>query len=275
MKEINIDVRNFKEKFEEGLESIIYYYFDSNYYLDDVLYKRFRSVEYIRNYNNDISPDMLKNKYEKILMISSLNCLKDEVKLLDVGFEKDKFSGYTMKKSSLKPLKAAHKILDDGSYQLTYHKSNGLSLTFKDKINYLKLLREKIEKLNNMDVYIGDFNYENFLVSNNMDKIVLCDLDNLKMWSHDFDNKTASVKKYEEACMNTNNNTNIDGLDSFCFNIFTLSLILNQSNFTTLRHIDELKLPKELDNFENNEILDSMKHLDKTYKPRYIIDKFR
>lgn len=275
MKEININVRNFKDKFEEGLESIIYYYYDPKYYSSDVLYKRFRSIEYIRDYNEDISPDMLKNKYDKIIIIPSLNCLKDEVKLLDVGFEREKFTGYTMKKNSLKPLKASHRLDKEGNYYLSYHKPSGEELTLKDKINYLKLLREKIEKLNDMDVYIGDFNYENFLVSDNMDKMILCDLDNLKIWAHDFDNKTASLKTYEEICMTNTNNPNIDGLDSFCFNIYTLSLLLNQSNFSTLRHLNEIKLPEEFDNFENNEILESIKYLDKSYKPRYLIDKFR
>lgn len=275
MKKINIDVHKLREKFEEGLESIIYYYNDSESYTDTVLYKRFRSIEYIRNYNDDISPDMMNNKYEKILTIPTLNCLKDEVKLIDIGYENDKFSGYTMRQSSLKPLRASHKIVNN-NYVLTYHKPNGEELSFKDKIKYLKLLREKIEKLNDMDVYIGDFNYENFLITDEMDKMILCDLDNLKMWSHDFDNKTASVKKYESSCMNEGyTKGNIDGLDSYCFNIFTLSLLLNQSNFSTLRNIQDIVLPKELESFENNEIIESVKKLDKSYKPRYLIDKFR
>lgn len=275
MKEVNINVRNLKEKFEEGLESIIYYYTDPQYYEEDVLYKRFRSVEYIRNYNSDISIDMLRNKYEKILMIPSLNCLKDEVKLIDVGLEKNSFSGYTMRKSNLKPIKAKHKILNDNTHQLIYYKPDGTILTLEDKIKYLKLLREKIEKLNEMEIYIGDFNYENFLISNNLDKIMLCDLDNLKIWSHDFDNKTASVKTYENVCMNDKNNDNLEGLDSYCFNIFTLSLLLNQSNFTTLRNIDKIKLPEEFESYENNNIIESIKKLDKTYKPKFLIDKFR
>lgn len=277
MKEIKIDVKNFGEKFEQGLESIIYYYDDPEYYEDTVLYKRFRSIDYIREYNSDISENMLSDKYEKILIIPTLNCLKGEVKVIDVGLEKGKFLGYTMRKSNLKPLKAAWKKIDDkNNFSLFYHNPNGIELTLKDKIKYLKLLREKIEKLNAMDVYIGDFNYENFLVDNNLDKMVLCDLDNLKIWSHDFDNKTASVKKYEEVCMKKDDpNQNIDGLDSYCFNIFTLSLLLNQANFTTLRNIENTKLPEEFDNFENNEILESIKHLDKSYKPRYLIDKFR
>jgi hypothetical protein len=118
------------------------------------------------------------------------------------------------------------------------------------------MLKEKVVKFNDKEVYIGDFNYENFLVDNSLDKMKLCDLDNLKIWSHDFDNKTASVKKYEEVCMKKDDpNQNIDGLDSYCFNIFTLSLLLNQANFTTLRNIENTKLPEEFDNFENNEII--------------------
>ena len=274
MKEIKINVRNFVEKFESGLESIIYYYSDPIYYSDIVLYKRFRSVEFIKNYNSNVSFNMLNNKYEKILMIPTLNCFKDEIKVLDVGIERDKFLGYTMRKSNLKPIKASHKLSEDGSYKLIYYKPNNTELSFEDKIKYLKLLREKIEKFNNMDVYIGDFNYENFLVSDDMDKMVLCDLDNLKIWSHDFDNKTISVQKYEEMCM-SNKFNNLEGLDSFCFNIFTLSLLLDQSNFTTLRNINNIVLPEEFDNFENNNILESIKKLDKSYKPRFLIDKFR
>ena len=64
MKEIDINVRNFKDKFEEGLESIIYYYNDPNFYETDVLYKRFRSVEYIRDYNSDISQMEINNLFE-------------------------------------------------------------------------------------------------------------------------------------------------------------------------------------------------------------------
>ena len=69
----------------------------------------------------------------------------------------------------------------------------------------LKLLKEKVEKFNESEVFIGDFNYENFLVSNEFDRMIFCDLDNLKIWSHDFDNKTASVQAYEKACLYGNN----------------------------------------------------------------------
>lgn len=279
MREIRINPRNFEEKFKEGLESIIYYYNDKNYYDEQVLYKRFRSIEYIRQYNMNISDNMIKNKYEKILMIPTLNCFKDEIKILDVGEERNKIQGYTMKKSNLRPVTARYinyktednKILN----KLVYHSPKRVELSTSDKIKYLKLIKEKIDKLNANDVYIGDFNYENFLVDDDIKHIQLCDLDNLKIWSHDFDNKTASVIKYENECMKEDKNLNIEGLDSFCFNIFTLSLLTNESNFYTLKTIKTLELPEILDEYPNREIMDSIKHLDKTYKPRYLIDIFK
>ena len=280
MWEIDIETKNFGEKFKEGLESVIYYYIDHEIYSDVVLYKRFRSVEYIQNFNEDVSDNMFENKYDKILIIPSLKCFKDEIKILNVGNEKGKHLGYIMRKSSLNPICSRYEKFKDSNgnvmNKLIYYGPNRKELSTSDKIKYLKLIKEKIDKLNASEVYIGDFNYENFLVSNDLSRMKLCDLDNLKIWSHDFDNKTASVKKYEKCCFSDDNrNFAYDGLDSFCFNIFTLSLLLNQSNFDTLRNLDNIELPEILDEFPNREIMESIKHLDKTYKPRYLIDIYK
>ena len=93
MKDIKINVRNIDEKFKEGLESTVYYYNDKELYDTPVLYKRYKSIEYIKDYYGDISNNIFENKHNKLLMISNLNCFKDEVKILDSGFEKNKFSG--------------------------------------------------------------------------------------------------------------------------------------------------------------------------------------
>ena len=280
MREIQIETKNFGDKFKEGLESILYYYNDPVYYDREVLYKRFRSVDYISNFNSDVSDNMFENKYDKILMIPTLNCFKDEVKILDIGIEYNKHLGYTMKKSSLNPIYSRYETFrtEDGKDidKLIYYGPNRKELSTSDKIKYLKLMKEKIDKFNDSEVYIGDFNYENFLVSDNLDRMKLCDLDNLKIWSHDFDNKTASVKHYEEICMSEDNRTqNIEGLDSFCFNIFTLALFLNEPNFKILRNLEDIELPEILNSFPNEEIMESVKHLDKTYKPRYLIDIYK
>lgn len=72
-----------------------------------------------------------------------------------------------------------------------------------------------------------------------------------------------------------NKEKNLEGLDSFCLNIFTLALFSNEPNFNILRNLDKVELPKILDEFPNQEILYEMKHLNKSYKPRYLIDIFK
>lgn len=278
MREVPIYTLNFGSKFKEGLESILYYYIDPEYYDDEVLYKRFRSVNYIQDFNQDVKENMLENKKDKILMIPTLNCFKDEVKIMDLGIERGKVQGYTLKKSSLSPIYSRYvdfKTEDGEVKKLIYFSPKRKELSVSDKIKYLKLLKDKITKFNNSDVYIGDFNYENFLVSDNLDYMKLCDLDNLKIGSHDFDNKTASVKLYEEKCIKEGDkNPNIEGLDSFCFNIYTLALLSNEPNFRILKGLDSIELPEILDDYPNRDIIDSMKHLDKTYKPRFLVDIF-
>ena len=280
MIEIPIKTKFFGDKFKEGLESIIYYYYDPEFYNQEVLYKRFRAVDYISNFNSEVSADMYQNKRDKVSIIPTLNCLKDEIKILHMGIEYDKPLGYTMKKSSLSPICSRYENFKDGNgnniIKLIYYGPNRKELSTSDKIKYLKLMKEKVDILNRSEVYIGDFNYENFLVTNDLKQMKLCDLDNLKMWSHDFDNKTASVKKYEECCMTGDKRTyNTEGLDSFCFNIFTLALLTNEANFRILRDLDKIELPEILDEFPNREILDSMKHLDKSYKSKCLVDIFK
>ena len=279
MREVKINMRNIQNQIGSGLESVIYTYKDENYYDGEVLYKRFRSINYIKEYNRYYSENSRQNKYEKILMIPTLNCFRDEVQIIDIGMEYDKFQGYTMKKSNLKPIKAQYILYECPNGvdipKRIYFNDEGKELTIEEKIRYLKLIKEKIEKLNNSDVYIGDFNFANFLTNKNIDRVELCDLDSLKIGSHDFDNKHPSVVAYEKVCMPKNDKKpNIEGLDSFCFNIFTLALLTNQSNYRILKHLKEVKLPKILDEFPNQEILDSVKHLEKSYKPRYLIDIF-
>ena len=277
MREIKINPHNFKGKFNEGLESVIYNYQDDNLYDKEVLYKRYRAVEYIRGFNSSVSDNMYQNKKEKILMIPHLKCFSDEVKILDIGIENNKPLGYTLNKSHLKPITAKYEIFKDEKgnevEKLIYYRPDRKEMSLSDKIKYLKMLKDKVVKFNDSDVYIGDFNYENFLVNNSLDAMKLCDLDNLKIWSHDFDNKTASVKKYEEVCLkNDYRENNIEGLDSFCLNVFTIALLSNEPNFIILRNLDKIELPNILDDYPNRDILDDMKHLDKTYKPRFLVD---
>ena len=280
MREIKISPLNFKGKFSEGLESVIYNYEDKELYNKEVLYKRYRAVEYIRKFNPSLDSNMYNNKRDKILMIPHLKCFFDEVKILDIGIEYDKPLGYTLEKSHLKPIVSRYETFTDDQgkevQKLIYYTPNRVEMSLSDKIKYLKMIKEKVVKFNDSEVYVGDFNYENFLVNNSLDAMKFCDLDNLKIWSHDFDNKTASVKVYEDACLKDDYRAkNIEGLDSFCLNIFTLALLSNEPNFKILRNLENIELPEILNDYPNEDILYDMKHLDKTYKPRFLIDIFK
>lgn len=269
MENIKINTKNIKEKFKEGLESTIYHYEDPELYKDPVLYKRYKSIEYIRDYYADVSKNMKENKKNKLNLIPYLKCFKDEVKILDIGYEKRHFYGYTMIESDLQPIKSSCWI--NNKFSKKYLKPNGEELTLEEKIEYLKLIREKIEKFNKKDIYIGNFNYDNFLVSDDLKEIKLCDLDNFKIEDYDFDCKTDSVKKYEEIF----GIDNLEGIDSYCFNIFTLAILYDKSNFTIFRNLNDIELPEVLESYENDAILGSIKKLDKSYTPGFLIDKFK
>ena len=268
MENIKINLKKIEEQFSEGLESTIYNYNDPNQYKGNVLYKRFKSIKHIKYYYNDISKEMYKNKREKLEIISKSKCFSNEIKALDAGYENGKFSGYTMLESELSPIKAKYWI--NNKYDKKYLKPSDEPLTIDDKIKYLKLLREKIDILNKHKIYIGNFNYDNFLVSNDMELMQLCDLDNFKIGNLDFDSKTDSVKKYESVIKEDE----IGGLDSYCFNIFTLAILYDRSNFTILRNLQDIELPRVLESEENYEILESIKKLNNSYKPKFLIDKY-
>lgn len=281
MQNIPIYPNKITREFKSGVESVVYYYEDEKYYDKPVLLKKYRSSRYLKDYRGIIlDSNVLENKYNKIIIITSSACLKDEIKILDAGFIDGEFKCYTMKKSSLNPVNIKYFTYKDEngkpSYYIKYVDRNGKPISLTDKIKYLKLLRKKIELLNNNDVYIGDYNCDNFLVSSDFSQMQLCDLDNLKIGSHDFDLKHKFVEFYESKCCDDQKKIEeYDGLDSYCFNLFTIAFLTDKRNNEIFSNIDSIELPEVLKDFPNEEILDSIKHLDKTYKPRYLIDSIK
>ena len=117
-------------------------------------------------------------------------------------------------------------------------------------------------------LFIGDFNQNNFLTDKNVSLVKLCDLDNLKIDGLDFDTKHRFVQYYESSDANINN------IDSYCFNLFTIAY-LNNYDLGYFDYRGPLKLPKELKTKENMDICESMTHLDSSYVPKYLIDNMR
>ena len=265
MRKIQLNNENISGLFQKGLESTIYLYDDSKYYNNTVLFKCLKSIDerkkekteyykkyglshYLRSQNFNISTDFLDNKHDKILLIDNLKCLNDEIKIFDMVYNNNNFKGYTMEKV-------------DGNLIDCFEKK-------KNIIKYLKLIKEKIILLNSNNVYIGDFNNKNFLVSNNFENIKLCDLDNFKIDNLDFDTKTKYMTYFEKYCKN------LEYIDSYCFNIFTI-LMLCRYNSVDPYTLDKFKLNYMLNSKENKKIIESMNYLDDTYEPKYLIDNLR
>ncbi len=255
MKEIKISKKNIisnsrdineLEEFSSGLESIIYLYKDSKYYDRNVLLKYFRSLKHFVEYNINFTVDIMENKRKKIELISNMKCFKDEIKILDAAYEFGEFKGYTME---ICPYRVINPYADT-----------------RIVIKYLKIIKEKIELLNKNDIYIGDFNPTNFLVDINDNNISMCDLDNLKIKDLDFDIKHRFVRNFMENC------NKIENIDSYCFNLFTISMLTKYRNSYVLDNLSEKLLPIELNNKKNKEIIESMINLDNNYEKKYLLD---
>lgn len=256
MREIKISKKNIvgyiggdlfeTDAFSGGQESLVFLYKDPMLYKREVLLKYIRPLKQFVDSNVVISLDIMENKRKKIELISNMGCFKNEIRILDACYEFGEFKGFTMEKC-------------------LYERINEFEPK-KILIRYLKLIREKIELLNSNNVYIGDYNITNFLTNKDKSKIKMCDLDNLRIDGIDFDLKSRGVLKFREGC------NNIENIDSYCFNIFTIALLNYYRNSFVLDHLDECPIPDELYNKENLDIIDSMINLDNSYKKKYLID---
>lgn len=259
MDKINIEKDKILDIFNEsGKESVIYKYENNN-----TLLKIFRDEEYEKNIyefymkthdydtyimrkGHVIDKESLNNKIKKLELINNINCLENEIKILNLAFENDSFKGYTMTREYLKPINI-------------YSKK-------KIKILWLKNIKEKIIELNKNNIYIGDYNENNFLTDDNHN-IKLCDLDNLRINDLDFDTKHIFINKFERNCNKK------EYIDSYCFNLFTIAFLQKICNDPIF--ILNSKLPRDLKTKENDEIFESMKHLDNTYQYKFLIDNIK
>ena len=250
---------------DRGAESVIYLYGDNK----EVLLKYFRDEKENKAQEKRdkldgeiprktliIPEEDLKTKEKKVHLIPNKKSLKDEVQVLDAIYKGNDFKGYTMKREHLK-------------YMNTLPESFKEHFTIrKRKIAYLKLIKDKIEKLNSDGIFIGDFNEKNFLTDENITTVKLCDLDNLKIDDLNWDTEHKFVQTYKKS------SANMDYVDSYAFNLFTIAF-LNKIDLGWFNLYDVKSLPKELSTNENYDILESLKDLDSSYQPKYLIDNLR
>lgn len=243
MKSIQIDKNKILRKFDNGIESIIYYYDDNG---KIVLLKHFNDEIFIDDRFVPITQKTLSNKEKKIEIIKSSPLFNNEVKILDKAYEDDKFKGYTLEKSNLTVTSCFQKR--------------------KAKIKILKELRNKIELFNQNGIFLGDIHEGNILTNKDGSEIQLCDLDNLRINDLDFDVVSVAVNRFNKKCSKK------EFVDSYSFNLFTISLLEKIYAPHVLEHLKEHGLPRILNTKENREIMDSIINLDNSYQKKYLID---
>lgn len=264
MKDILLNEESKIKKVKKDYEYDLFLYDDKKNYDKLMILKQFKTIEEIKKEQSDIKKELgfknttidkvkindnyLINKDKKIKVINELKCLKNEVKLYDYIIKDNSFIGYT---------------LDNKKY---YH-INSFDKK-KNKIKQLKLIRDKINLLNSVGIFIGNYNENNFLIDSD-NNILISEIDNLKIGTYDIDKKSDVCKKFEENC------SKHKYIDSFCFNVFTLSYLTNINSNYLINHIRDFYLPYILNTKENRNILESIKNLDDSYQPKYIIDNLR
>ena len=241
------------KKVNEGIESSIYLYKDKNgnkvilKKLNDriVFNKNAFSIETRKPII--IDEKIRKNKEEKLQIISKEPCMKDEIQLLDLVFDKDgKFIGYTSKPDTKVTL------------------NNKYCVSKKKKINYLTQLKDKLEELNRNGIYVGDFiNSNNFGVRDG--KVMLYDVDSFYVKGLDFDYKNDMITDY------LRNNDKIDNVDNYCFNFFTISFYKDILISYIYDYLGSEGLPFVFNNKENNQLLNDMIK-KRNYTKKYFLD---
>lgn len=236
------------KKLTTGRESNIYLYGTSNTVL-----KYFKTEIEDRNKNTGkikiihVEDKVFNNKEEKIKILSEEKALKDNIEIKDLVYDEDgKFVGYT----------TTYK--DVTSFDALSYKSQ------KEKIELLKKLRNKMEILNKNNIYIGDFvNPNNFATSN--DKIILFDIDNFRVNDLDFDYKNIFVEDYLK------HNNQIDNIDTYCFNYFTISFYTNRLMSYIDGYLRINGLPRKFNTPESRELLKDLLN-NKCPEKKYLLD---
>ena len=245
MKKYQLNKDNILGVFGEGSESIVYLYKDKNG--NKVAVKKFKDKFTIPTKTEDIPYETLLNKERKLLLLSQSKVIDEDTKPIDLYYENDKFVAYSMN---------IDKLDDMGKYYTSSKKT---------KLELLKKLKNKVELLNKYNIYIGDFNIENFGIRED-GSIKLRDIDNFSVNGLLFDRPNVLVTNYMNNC------SKIDNVDNYSFNYFSLSYLLSIHQRALTSYLKENGLPYRFDTKENRELLEELKNINDNYTKKYFID---
>ena len=217
------------------------------YKLDnDTLLKCFN----VKNKTNEEKAEFLYTKGNKINYIASYDMPENNFKAF--VFVDGRLVGYTFEN-----------VFKKGYRKLTY-------LDYKSKqkrIDILKKTKEHILSLNDVGITYGNIVTDNILYNPTKDRVLLSNMDDAKVKKYDFDVKNSYMIEYLK-----NNTKNPMFLDSYMFNLETVTYLDGVFYPNVLDYLKTGKMPEELDNNISNKIVNEMIYLDNDYSGRFLID---
>ena len=215
-------------------------------YDNDTIFKYFK--------NNGQSPEewneLLTNKGQKITKMSEFDMPENYFKAF--VFQNGKLIGYTMEN-----------IFKEG-----YKPTSKLDYKTKDKkLKVLEIERKVIDGLNNIGIIYGDIEQSNFLYNPSNGRMILLNIDNVRLKDMDFDSKNMYMSFYLKK-----NPNHPELLDRYLFNIHTIAYLQNVFYPSVLQIFNECKFCYELDTPANYKIAKEMVNLDENYHGRLLID---
>ena len=225
MKKKQYDENKIIKKLGDGIESDVYLYNEDG----------IKTV--IKLFKDEVDKD---NKELKLELLSKERLILQEMKFLNRIYKDNKFIGYTT------------------IYEPTEPFLNYMNKNKSIKIDLLNQLQDKYQSLNEKEIFIGDFNLENFRVKDG--KLKLIDVDNFSIYGLDFDVKNPYMEDYFEKC------SKIDNIDYYCFNYFTMSFIANILPVCLEAIIIQSGLPKEFNNEECKKIYQDLVTINDNYQ---------
>jgi hypothetical protein len=199
----------------------------------------------------DTDSNVLKNKRNKIEAFKEIENMFN-IKITSVVEKNGLTRGYILEK-------------DENYIPLAgYMKYNK-----KKKVNILKNLNEYLKLLHKNNVYYGDITFQNLENLKNTDKIRINNIDDISINGYEFDEITPDMHRYISQF-------GIDEkLDTYIFNIFTVSYITGVPTEILFFYLRNNRLPFLFDSKENRNILDSMSNFDNNKDIEPIIEHIK
>lgn len=227
------ELKNLKKLDVSGKESDIYLYNDNG---KIVILKKFKGQNKIE----------LENKLDKIKLLSKVKS-KDASMPQKIVCLDNHFIGYSTE------------YYDNAHNLETLEKV----LSYQDKIKYLKIIKTIIMKFHKQKIYIGDFNLQNFLLTN--ETIKLCDTDNFKIGK--FEHDVLQIIGWDYLSLNLPEG---EPMDRYLFNFMTVSFLTNSSLTALKRYLERNNLSSHED--INNDIR-RLTNPRLSFNDGYLIDK--